>query len=84
MLPGATITVTQTETGFTRSDVTDSNGAYVLPNLPVGPYRLEVRMPPFTTYAQTGSSIDVVDQLRISHGVVSIDQELGTSLQGLS
>ena len=44
-VPGATITVTQTDTGFTRSDVTDANGSYVLSNLPPGPYRLEVPAP---------------------------------------
>jgi len=30
VLPGATITVTQAGTGFTRADVTDGDGAYVL------------------------------------------------------
>ena len=41
VLPGVTITVTQTATGFTRTAVSDETGGYVLPNLPVGPYRLE-------------------------------------------
>ena len=30
VLPGATVTVTQTETGTTRSVVTDGDGAYLL------------------------------------------------------
>src|SRR4029453_7569240 len=42
VLPGVTVTVTQTDTGFTRSVVTETNGSYVLSNLPTGPYRLEV------------------------------------------
>jgi len=54
VLPGATITVAQIDTGFTRSDVTDANGAYVLSNLPVGPYRLEVALQGFRTHVQTG------------------------------
>jgi hypothetical protein len=37
--------VTQTATSFTRSAVSDVNGGYVLPNLPVGPYRLEANLP---------------------------------------
>src|SRR5437868_12484997 len=37
VLPGVTVTVTQTDTGFIRSVVTETNGAYVLPNLPTGP-----------------------------------------------
>ena len=59
VLPGATITVTQTETGFTRTDVTDADGAYVLSNLPPGPYRLEVMLQGFRTYVQTGIVLQV-------------------------
>ena len=59
VLPGATLTVTQTDTGFTRSDVTDSNGSYVLSNLPPGPYRLEVSLQGFRTYVQTGIVLQV-------------------------
>ena len=33
VLPGVTITVTQTDTGLTRTSVTDGTGSYVLPNL---------------------------------------------------
>src|SRR6266542_1369566 len=36
VLPGVTVTVTQTDTGFTRTVVTDDSGAYLLPNLPTG------------------------------------------------
>ena len=59
MLPGVTVTVTQTDTGFTRTTVTDEDGAYVLPNLPLGPYRLEVMLAGFRTYAQTGIVLQV-------------------------
>jgi len=41
VLPGVTITVTQQETGATRTTVSNETGSYVLPNLPLGPYRLE-------------------------------------------
>src|SRR5262244_3913202 len=40
VLPGATVTVTQTATGLVRTAVTESNGTYLLSNLPTGPYRL--------------------------------------------
>src|SRR5499426_1774870 len=59
VLPGVTVTVTQTDTGFTRTDVTDANGSYVLPNLPPGPYRLEVSLTGFRSYAQTGIVLQV-------------------------
>src|SRR5213594_1833671 len=59
VLPGATVTATQTATGFVRSDVTDANGAYVLSNLPLGPYRFEVSLSGFRTYVQTGIVLQV-------------------------
>jgi len=59
VLPGATVMVTQTDTGFTRSDVTDGNGAYVLSNLPLGPYRFEVSLQGFRTFVQTGIVLQV-------------------------
>ena len=59
VLPGATITATQIDTGATRTVVTDDSGAYVLPNLPTGPYRLEAMLSGFRTYVQTGIVLQV-------------------------
>src|SRR5258705_5384551 len=59
VLPGVTATATQPDTGFMRSTVTDSNGSYVLSNLPSGPYRLEVSLSGFRTYVQTGIVLQV-------------------------
>ena len=59
VLPGVSVTVIQTDTGFTRTTVTDDGGAYVLPNLPLGPYRLEVMLAGFRTYQQTGIVLQV-------------------------
>ena len=50
VLPGATVTAIQTDTGFRREVVTDETGSYTLPNLPIGPYRLEVALSGFRTY----------------------------------
>jgi outer membrane receptor protein involved in Fe transport len=59
VLPGVTVTATQTDTGLTRSVVTNENGTYVLPNLPTGPYRLEAALQGFRTFAQTGIVLQV-------------------------
>ena len=37
VLPGADVTATQTDTGFKRSSVTDTDGNYTLSNLPDRP-----------------------------------------------
>ena len=54
VLPGVTVTATQTDTGFTRSVVTDNSGGYVISNLPTGPYKVDVSLQGFKTYSQTG------------------------------
>ena len=54
VLPGVTVTATQTETQFVRTTVTNEVGAFTLPNLPVGPYRLEAALQGFQTFAQIG------------------------------
>ena len=59
VLPGVTVTVTQTATGLVRTAVTDETGAYLLSNLPTGPYRLEVALQGFRTYVQTGIVLQV-------------------------
>ena len=55
VLPGVTVTVTQTATGLTRSVTTDEKGTYVLPNLPTGPYRLEAALQGFARTRRPGS-----------------------------
>src|SRR4029453_6439993 len=59
VLPGVEVTATQTGTGVSRSAVSNEAGTYVLPNLPVGPYRLEAALPGFRTFAQTGIVLQV-------------------------
>ncbi len=59
VLPGVTVTATQTDTGFTRTVVTDDSGAYVMPNLPTGPYKLDVSLQGFKSYLQTGIVLQV-------------------------
>src|SRR5574341_2284491 len=59
VLPGVTVTATQTDTGFARTVVTDGEGNWVMPNMPTGPYRLEVMLQGFRTYVQTGILLQV-------------------------
>jgi Carboxypeptidase regulatory-like domain len=59
VLPGVTVTVTQTNTGLVRTAVTDGNGAYLLTNLPLGPYRFEAALQGFKSYVQTGIVLQV-------------------------
>jgi hypothetical protein len=59
VLPGVTVTATQTDTGFVRTGVTDDSGSYILSNLPTGPYRLEVYPLGLPHHVQTGIVLQV-------------------------
>ena len=72
LLPGVEVTVTQTDTGLTRTALSNETGAYILANLPVGPYRLEGVLPGFQTYAQTGAL--QVNDLRVVNVVLEVGQ----------
>jgi hypothetical protein len=58
-VPGAEVKAIQTETGVLRTAVSGSTGDYVLPTLPIGPWRLEVSKQGFSTYIQTGIVLQV-------------------------
>src|SRR5712691_5433959 len=58
-IPGAEVTVTKTDTGTTRTVFTGADGAYALPNLPVGPYQLRVVLQGFNTYVRDGIVLQV-------------------------
>ena len=58
-VPNAEVKATQTATGAVRAALSGSDGAYVLPNLPIGPYLLEVTKEGFGKYAQSGIVLQV-------------------------
>src|SRR4026209_481257 len=59
VLPGVEVTATQTDTGISRSAISNETGSYVLPNLAIGPYKLEISLPGFRTFVQTGIVLQV-------------------------
>jgi hypothetical protein len=58
-VPGADVKAMQTGTGVARATITGADGGYVLANLPVGQYRLEVSKEGFSTLVQTGIVLQV-------------------------
>jgi len=64
-VPGAEVKATQTDTGVARNVTTGADGYYVLSNLAIGPYRLEVSKSGFATYIQTGIVLAVADSPNI-------------------
>ncbi len=58
-VPDAAVKVTNTSTSLVRTVNTGADGTYVLPDLPVGPYSLEVSKEGFATFMQTGIVLQV-------------------------
>ncbi|HWZ30951.1 MAG TPA: carboxypeptidase-like regulatory domain-containing protein [Bryobacteraceae bacterium] len=65
-IANASVSMLETTKQLTRSTVTDSSGHYVLPTLPVGPYRLEVRTQGFKDYIQSGIVLQVNNNIQIN------------------
>lgn len=56
---GAEVKATQTDTGAVRTAISGVDGGYVLPDLPVGPYQIEVTKEGLSKYVQTGIVLQV-------------------------
>lgn len=65
-IPGAEVKATQTDTGAVRDVMSGAKGDYVLPNLPIGPYRIEVSNQGFQPYVQTGVVLQVASSVTIN------------------
>ena len=66
VVQGATVTVQQSETGLSRTVITDRNGGYVVLELPVGHYQLQVTARGFREYVQNGISVSVNESASVS------------------
>jgi len=59
VLPGVSVTATQTDTGLKREATTEADGSFSLLNLPPGSYRLEAMLQGFRSFQQTGITLQV-------------------------
>src|SRR5579864_1500382 len=77
-ISGAAIKATQTATGVVRTTVSGADGGYVLPNLPIGPYLVEVTKEGFTKYAQTGIvlQIDTTPTIDVNLRVGAVSEQV--------
>jgi hypothetical protein len=76
VVQSATVTAKQIETGLIREATTDRQGEYVLVELPIGHYQLEVQAKSFQTYLQQGITLDVNET-----ATVGIHLKLGAETQ---
>ena len=75
VLPGVVVTVTNIDTGDSRSVITNDGGVYRAPLLPLGAYRLTAELPGFKKHDQTGISLSAgqvaVVNLKLGVGAVT-------------
>ena len=59
VVPGSEVTITNTETGVSRTVATGQQGRYSVPNLTVGSYEVHASIPGFQTAVRTGITLTV-------------------------
>ena len=65
-LPGATVTVTNLDTGLEQTAVTDEAGNFEILALPIGSYSVTVSMPGFKTWRQERLVLTVGERSRVA------------------
>src|SRR5437867_9586994 len=73
VLPGATVTVRNVDTGLTRSVPTSGDGTFRFPALPVGPYEIRAELSGFRTSVRSGVRLQVGQE-----AVIDMVLELGS------
>ena len=61
----ATVTVRETDTGLTRTAISDNAGSFVVLELPVGHYELTVEAKDFRKYVQSGITLNVNESANV-------------------
>jgi Carboxypeptidase regulatory-like domain len=81
VVAGAQLKATQTDTGRVQTTVSSPDGTYLLADLPVGGYTLEVTSPAFNKYLQSGIVLEVGQNVgvNIALTVGNVSQEVHVS-----
>src|SRR6516164_7728150 len=76
LVPGVMVTIKHTESGLTRDVISNENGGYRVPSLPVGAYEITTTMPGFKQEVRKGINL-VVGQ----EAVVNLTLEVGANAE---
>jgi hypothetical protein len=82
-IPGATVTIRDTSTHFTREVATDAEGAFRAAELPPGVYEVLVNQPGFSPYRHSGVTLSLGSTVRLGVVVQSgaVSSQLTVSAQ---
>ena len=88
VVPGATVTIVNPVSQYTRSATTDSSGKFNFPNVPLNPYHVTVTANGFANYSQDAevrSSVPVPLNVNLQIGVssenITVQSEAGALLE---
>src|SRR5262249_13559126 len=65
LIPGVTVTLTNTQTGVVDTRLTNDSGAYNFPSVPPGVYKLSGGLTGFTSDTKDGVQVGTQSQLRL-------------------
>jgi hypothetical protein len=85
LISDAEVEMKSADTNIIHTVHTDERGAYTIPSLPIGPYVLQVKKQGFSTYVQTGITLEVNSnpELNVSLQVGLVTQEVEVQSVGL-
>src|SRR5690242_3454032 len=66
LIPGVTVTATNTQTGVVSTNVTNETGAYNFPSLQTGVYKVSAELPGFQTQTYNDVTLGVSQQVRLN------------------
>ena len=75
-IPSAMVTLKNTDTNLTKTSMTEADGSYRFPELPVGHYEITASAGGFKTETRTGLNLEVTQQ-----GVINFTLQVGSTAQ---
>jgi Carboxypeptidase regulatory-like domain/TonB dependent receptor len=75
-IPGAMVTLKNTDTNLTKTATTEQDGSYRFPELPVGHYEMTATAAGFRTETRAGLNLEVTQQ-----GVINFSLQVGATTQ---
>jgi hypothetical protein len=82
ILPGATVTLTSEERGFSRMTTADAQGRYLFPVVPLGRYSVEVSLAGFERVVLTGNLVESERTTNVPASLKLATQEVEVTVTG--
>ena len=76
-LPGTSVTLRNDETGFVRTVLTNQNGNFKAPLLPLGPYTLTIELSGFQTLVRDGIILTIASTVTLPELTVEVGDGRG-------